>query len=200
MAKSQQFRRQVAGQNPQAMAPEIRNRESRLQNGFSLLELLIVITVILILAALAIPHFMRARAAANTAAAEATVRTIQAAEILYSVTYDTGFSPSLKSLGGLPGGSTNSGSAGLIDELLASGEKAGYTYTYIPGPAKDGKISDFEIVAIPVQPCISGLHAFVVSASRGNTPDSSEIQTSDQAFGTSTVFAMTGTANCDGGQ
>ena len=185
-------------QNLPAGVSLLRSNGRRPRNGFSLLELQIVITVILILAALAIPRLMRARAAANTAAAAATVRTIQAAEVLYSVTYNRGFSPSLKSLGGRPGGTPSADSAGLIDELLASGEKTGYTYMYIPGPVEDDKISDYEIVANPSQPCISGLHTYVVSASRGSSSDASGIESSNQAFGTSMVFAMTGPANCGG--
>src|SRR5665811_2134006 len=96
--------------------------------GFSLIELLIVVAIILIIAAIAIPNLLRSRIAANEASAVGSVRTINTAEITYASTYpDVGFAL-LPALGptsaGVGGTSANSG---LIASVLASGTKTGYT-------------------------------------------------------------------------
>ena len=101
--------------------------------GFSLVELLIVVAIILIIAAIAIPSFLRSRIAANQASAIESMRTISTAEVSYSVTFGQGFSTSLSALGPPPPGTqVNSTAAGLIDEVLASGAKSGYVFIYSP--------------------------------------------------------------------
>jgi prepilin-type N-terminal cleavage/methylation domain-containing protein len=101
--------------------------------GFSLIELLIVVAIILIIAAIAVPNFLRSRIAANQAAAIQSVRTISTAEASYYTTYGTGYSTSLAALGPPPAGQgASSTAADLVDNVLASGFKSGYSFFYTP--------------------------------------------------------------------
>ena len=117
------------------------NQMKRNQKGFSLIELLIVVAIILIIAAIAIPNLIRSRIAANEASAVGSLRTINTSEITYSTTFQSvGFSPTLTALGS--GGATACGTATpsstaacLIDEVLANASsaatpKSGYYFTY----------------------------------------------------------------------
>jgi len=99
------------------------------QKGFSLIELLVVVAVILIISAIAIPNFIRSKMRANEAAAVQNSRNISTAEVVYSTTYGIGFSATLVSLAGgtAPVDQTHSG---LIDDVLGAGLKSGYTFTY----------------------------------------------------------------------
>lgn len=116
---------------------------------------MIVVTILLILAAIEIPNLIRARMAANQAAAVSNLKTIEAAEITYAVTYNHGYTATLAELG--PSGkSASNRTADLIDGMLSHGEKGGYSYLYIPGPVVDGKVETYTLKAVPSVPCTTG--------------------------------------------
>ena len=120
--------------------------------GFSLIELLIVVAIILIIAAIAIPNLLRSRIAANQASAVGSLRTLNTAEVTYSSTYNVGFTAAMGYLTPDPTGSTpTSTAAGLIDSILASGSKSGYSFTYSPGASDStGRINMYSFTAVPI--------------------------------------------------
>jgi prepilin-type N-terminal cleavage/methylation domain-containing protein len=100
------------------------------QKGFSLIELLIVVAIILIIAAIAIPNLLRAKMAANEASAVGSLRTINTSCVAYSTSYGA-FPAALTNLGPIASGSTaSSTSADLIDSVLSAGAKSGYNFVY----------------------------------------------------------------------
>lgn len=131
----------------------------RKQRGFSLIELLIVVAIILIIASIAIPNLLRARMSANEAAAVQAVRTINTAQISYNSAYPTvGFASTLAALGGTSCSPPTSAGACLIDSQLASGSKSGYTFTL--SGVTGTPASAYEIIASPTSPNQTGTRYF----------------------------------------
>jgi prepilin-type N-terminal cleavage/methylation domain-containing protein len=127
--------------------------------GFSLIELLLVVAIILIITAIAVPSFLRSRIAANESAAAASVRTLNTAQISYNSAYPTvGFASTMAALGGTSCAPPTSSSSCLIDTALATGVKSGYSFqlTNVSGTPN----SSYNIIASPTTYNYSGIRYF----------------------------------------
>jgi prepilin-type N-terminal cleavage/methylation domain-containing protein len=136
------------------------------QKGFSLIELLIVVAIILIIAAIAIPNFLRSRMQANEASAVASMRTINSAQIAYSVNWG-GYSDSLAKMGppATAGTAPDATHADVLDSVLGCGlarcNKSGYTF-YISN-FSGAPVNAYELAGVPIVPNSSGRRGFCSS-------------------------------------
>jgi type IV pilus assembly protein PilA len=131
----------------------------RKQKGFSLIELLIVVAIILIIAAIAIPNLLRARIAANESSAVASVRTVNTAQISFNSSYPTvGFAPSLAALSGTSCTPPSSTGACLIDTQLSSGTKSGYGF--VMSGVSGTPASSYQVNATPLSQNQTGVRYF----------------------------------------
>jgi type IV pilus assembly protein PilA len=134
-------------------------KHTKKNKGFSLIELLIVVAIILIIAAIAIPNLLRSRIAANEASAVGSVRTLNTAEVTYNTTYSTvGYACSLGVLAPATSGSATSAAAGLIDSNLASGTKSGYSFAITNCSGTPS--TSYQSTADPVTPGTTGQRSF----------------------------------------
>jgi len=134
------------------------------ERGFSLIELLIVVAIILVIAAIALPNLINSRIAANEASAVSSIRAINTAQVAYAATYQqVGYATDLAQLGAPADGSpASSAHAGLLDWVLGCSaqpcEKSGYTFTIFN--TSGTPIDSYSVVGVPVQVGVSGHRGF----------------------------------------
>ena len=140
-----------------------------MRRGFSLIELLIVIAIIVTIIAVAVPHYKQAEIFAREMAASKAVQTIETAEVMYQSRYNR-YSQTLRELGPPQSGPPSPAAAGLICDALAGGTAGGYHFSLTSTPFT------FAIAATPVAYGSSGTRCFfmdesgVLRASEGPQP------------------------------
>jgi type IV pilus assembly protein PilA len=155
-----------------------------MRKGFSVIETLIVVAIVLVIAAIAVPNLLRSKVASNEASAIGSLRNIMSAEAAYRAIYNIGFSNDLATLGGQSGTAEASCTAALLlDSDLAKNtvgnktQKTGYQFTFTPGTqpfhpdsavpqgCTVGKADGYAVQADPADSGISGKRHFCADAS-----------------------------------
>jgi type IV pilus assembly protein PilA len=118
------------------------------QAGFTLLELMIVVVLILVIAAIAIPSMREAQIHANEASAVGSIRAINEVEVQYQATYG-GYAESLSNLGGADPCTKSAETGCLLDQSLAGGTKSGYRFVVVGGSPSGGLNTSYVVGAAP---------------------------------------------------
>ena len=155
------------------------------QKGFSLIELLIVVAVILIIASIAIPNLLKAKQASNETGAAANLKTMHTALVGYSEQcHGQGFPASLASAG--PGDGSCTGGSQHLDAVLgvASPAKQGFNYTYVAGAAApNGAVDSYTLNADPWSANSAKKHYFIDATGVIRYNDLAPATASDSALG-----------------
>jgi type IV pilus assembly protein PilA len=131
--------------------------------GFSLIELLVVVAIIMVIVAMAIPNVLRTRMTANETSAVGSLSTLNSACITYLTIYG-GYPATLASMG--PGDAVGPNAADLIDSVLSSGTKSGYNFVYSAGQKDaNGRVNTYSIKADPSSPGTTGQKSFFTDQS-----------------------------------
>jgi prepilin-type N-terminal cleavage/methylation domain-containing protein len=136
------------------------------RKGFSLIELLVVMAIIMILGAIGLPNMLRSIMLANETSAVQSLRTLNEAAIVYTSSYG-GYPTTLTQMGpsstpAATGGTiAYPGAADLIDSRLVTGIKSGYTFNWVAGPTDSlNHTVSYYIVATPIYPGVTGQRTF----------------------------------------
>jgi type IV pilus assembly protein PilA len=134
------------------------------ERGFSLIELLIVVAVILVISAIAVPSLLHSRIAANEASAVYSIRTVNTAQVTYATTYPTvGYAASLNMLASPASGQSSSANAGVLDWVLgctsAVCPKSGYDFQFY-NVSGSPAINAYSVSGVPIAIGITGNRGF----------------------------------------
>jgi prepilin-type N-terminal cleavage/methylation domain-containing protein len=136
------------------------------ERGFSLIEVLIVVAIILIITAIAVPSYLHSKMAANESSAVYSIRTINTAQVTYATTYPSlGYASTLNVLAAPTSGAASSANAGILDWVLGCLNqpctKSGYQFAIVPAAlSSDGSLDNYSVWGVPASVGITGQRGF----------------------------------------